>query len=114
MLKDYTVNVTYKNRALQSVNERCYPFDSYCQEQRFNITKTLNDVEHAFCELQCGKVKQEWPKDVLDMFQRIRNRMLDSANNIGRLPQNLCCNGVNINSLPQSEYFANVIADHLK
>lgn len=114
MLKDYTVNITYKNRNLESVNERCYPFDSYCQEQRFNITKTLNEVEHAFCELQGGKQKENWSSDAVDLFQRIRNKLLDAANNIGRLPQNLCCNGKNINAVSQGEYFAGVIADHVK
>lgn len=112
MLNDYTVNITYKNRALEPVGERSYPFESYCAEQKFNITRTLIDIENAFYRFEKGKPKELWDKEEQEFFQHIRHKLLDVANNIERLPQNLCRNGVNINSMKSSEYFAGIIAEN--
>lgn len=102
MRNDYTVNITYKNRALEPVGERSYPFASYCAEQKFNITRTLIDIENVFYHFNNGRPKEMWEKEDQEYFHHIRHKLLDVANNIERLPQNLCRNGVNISCMDSS------------
>ena len=114
MLSDYTVNITYKNRSLESVGQTVYSFSDYCQEQKLNLMHVITDVENAFYSLQCDKNKDEWDTEVLETFQRIRHKLLDSANNIVRLPQNLRCNGVSVSATNCADYIADVVNQYTK
>lgn len=114
MLNDYTVNIVYKNKSLESVNQKSYPFVDYCQEQKLNLMHVITDVENAFYALQEDKSKEEWAPDTVEMFQRIRHKLLDAANSVVRLPQNLQCNGVNIGSIDGSEYIAKLVNQYTK
>lgn len=108
MLNDYTVNVIYKNRSLESVSERIYPLADYCQELKLGIMRTIMDVENAFYRFQNGKNKEQWEPDVLECFQRIRHKLLDSANSIERVPSNLQYKGSNVNKMNAADYIADV------
>lgn len=110
MLNDYTVNIIYRNRALESVNQKNYPFVDYCQEQKMNMMRTIADVENAFYVLQDNKSKDDWSEEAMNMFQHIRHKLLDTANNVERLPQNLRCKGCRIDAMAASEYIADIIS----
>lgn len=109
MFNDYTVNIVYKNRSLENVNQKSYPFVDYCQEQKLNLMHVITDVENAFYVLQDNKNKDEWSPEAVEAFQRVRHRLLDAANSMVRLPQNLQYKGVNIGSINGAEYIAGLI-----
>lgn len=109
MLNDYTVNIVYKNRSLESVNQKNYPFTDYCQEQKLNLMHVITDVENAFYAMQGDKSKDEWSAEAVETFQRIRHKLLDAANSIVRLPQNLQCKGVGIGMIDGAEYIAGLV-----
>lgn len=109
MLNDCTVNVVYKNRSLEDVSCRSYSLVDYCQEQKLNLMHIITDVENAFYAMQNNQSKDDWSPQAMELFQRIRHKLLDSANSMERLPKNLCYKGVNVNSVSFSEYLANII-----
>jgi hypothetical protein len=109
MLNDYTVNIVYKNRSLENVSQKSYPLSDYCQEQKLNLMHVITDVENAFYSLQGDKSKDDWTPEAIETFQRIRHKLLDTANSIVRLPQNLYCKGVSIGAMDGSEYIANLV-----
>lgn len=108
-MDNYTVNIQFKNKDLETVATRSYTLSNYCEELRFNVMKTIMDVENAFYELQGEKGKRQWDDDTLAMFNRIRHNLLNTANNIQRLPSNLYHNGRNINAIGSGEYVANIV-----
>jgi hypothetical protein len=114
MLNDYTVDVIYKNRSLESVSKRTYPLIDYCQEQKLNLMHIITDVENAFYDLQDNKSKDEWNPDAIETFQRIRHRLLDVANGIERLPKNLNHKGVNVCSVNGTDYIASIVNQYTK
>lgn len=114
MLNDYTVNVTYKNRSLESVNQKNYSLVDYCQEQKLNLMHVITDVENAFYLMQGDRSKDEWDQEALETFQRIRHKLLDAANSIVRMPQNLQCKGVSISAIDGSEYIASIVNEYTK
>lgn len=109
MLKDYTVNIVYKNRALENVNQKNYSLVDYCQEQKLNLMHVITDIENAFYTMQAEKSKDEWSPETTEAFMRIRHKLLDAANSIVRLPQNLQYKGVSINMINGSEYIAELV-----
>lgn len=109
MLNDYTVNIIFKNRSLESVSQRSYPLKDYCQEQKLNLMHIITDVENAFYTLQKNQSKEDWTPEAMDAFQHIRHKLLDAANSIERLPQNLHCKGVNVNAMNGADYIAGLV-----
>lgn len=113
MLSDYSVKVVYKNKALEPVSERTYSLVDYCQEMKLGIMRTIMDVENAYYSLQGKKEKQEWDSETMKSFQHIRHKLLDAANNIQRIPNNLYVGNQNVNTIKLSEYIVDV-ADRIK
>lgn len=109
MLNDYTVNIVYKNRTLESVCQKTYSFADYCQEQKLHLMRTIADVENAFYIMQGDKSKEDWDERTMAAFQHIRHKILDTANSIERLPKNLFYKGQNVDSVNSSEYVAGII-----
>ena len=114
MLNDYTVNIVYKNRSLENVSQKNYSLVDYCQEQKLNLMHVITDVENAFYALQGDKSKDEWPIEAMQTFQMIRHKLLDSANSIVRLPQNLQHKGVSVNMIDGTEYIAGIVNKYAK
>ena len=88
-MSDFTVKITYKNRNLEDVGGRVYDLQQYAEVLKLEIMCTIMDVEDAFYTLQDSKAKEEWSTETMAQFQKIRHKMLDQANAIERLPQNL-------------------------
>lgn len=109
MVEDYSVEIRRRNSDLNIVRQDNVPLLVFCDEQRRRLTYLIAEIENAFCDI-LGKPRNEWDEMTTDAFADIRRRLLDSANNIARLPENLCCNGTNINTVSATEYIANVIA----
>lgn len=113
MLNDYTVNITIRNKDMESVSERNYSFASYCQEQKCNLARVINDVEHAFTDL-CGKSKDQWDEETARKFYGIRRNLLNAANNIERLPGNMRYRGTRLDSMPAGEFVAGILNSKIK
>lgn len=109
MLNDYTVNIVFKNRSLEDVSRRSYALVDYCQEQKLNLMHIITDVENAFYSMQGDKTKDEWTPEAKETFQRIRHKLLDAANEIVRLPNNLQYKGVGIGVVNGTEYIAGLV-----
>lgn len=109
MLRDFTVHVDYKNKLLEDVDSKSYPLNVYCQELRTKLMHTIMDVENVFYGYQGNRAKEDWDCESAESFQRIRHKLLDTANAIDRIPNNLCYKGTNINTMKTSDFIANMI-----
>jgi hypothetical protein len=109
MVEDYTVEIRRRNADLNIVRQEKVPLTVFCDEQRRRLTYLIAEVENTLCDI-LGKPRGEWDELTTDAFADVRRRLLDAANNIARLPENLCCNGANINTISATEYIANMIA----
>lgn len=109
MNKDFTVTIDYRNRDLQTINQRTWSFKEYTNMLSLELKRIIMDVEDAFYEFNNGKQKEEWDPQVLNDFQKIRHKLLDQANSIERLPQTLCYKGISCSSIKASELIAEVI-----
>lgn len=114
MLSDYTVNIVYKNRSLESVSQKSYPLADYCQEQKLNLMHIITDVENAFYNMQNNQSKDDWTPDAMETFQHIRHKLLDAANSIERLPKNLHHKGINIGTMNGTDYIAGIVNQYAK
>lgn len=109
MLNDYSVDIIYKNKDMIDVNEKHYSLEEYCQEMKSNMTKIIMDVENVFYMYEGNKSKRNWSEGSIVAFEKIRHKILDTANAAARLPSSLKYKGQNINSVPMSNYFADII-----
>lgn len=109
MVEDYKVKITYRNRSLENVSQRVIPLTDYCKEQKQMLMRIIADVENAFYALQNYKSKSEWPEEAINAFQKIRHKILDSANNVERMPQNIFYKDTNITAVDGSRYLADII-----
>ena len=89
MESDFKVTIEYKNKDMENVVEKEYDFISYTQLLYASIMKIVVEIEDAFYFFADGKQKDEWPEELADRYKKIRHKLLDQANSIKRLPQNL-------------------------
>lgn len=109
-MSDFKVNIEYKNKHLQTVNEREYDFNEYTEMLQLELMRILMDVEDAFYQLQGNVQKENWSPLANDLFQKIRHKLLDQANAIKRLPNTLNYKGVPCKNL--SEVIAETLNQH--
>lgn len=91
-MDDLTVKVVYLNRNLEQVNEKTYSLKDYVKSTKLELMRIIMDVEDLVYQL-LGESKDNWTKETLDAFNKIRHKILDQANAIERLPQNLLYKG---------------------
>lgn len=92
-MSGFIVKIEYKNEKLETVVEKEYEFLDYTEMLDRELRKLLNEVEDSFFYFQEYKPKQSWDDEAKKRFESIRHKMLDQANAIRRLPQNLTHNG---------------------
>ena len=108
-MSDFKVKIEYKNKDLETIVEKEYDFIDYTEMLNLELKRVLMDIEDAFYYFSGNKQKQDWSPELTERFQKIRHKLLDQANAIRRLPQNLSCNGVKANTMPFSEYLARTL-----
>lgn len=111
MNEDFTVRTEYYNKAMDAREIRTYPFESYTDHIYNELKSLVRDVESVLSYLQNYKDKDNWDPEALEDFQTIRKKLLNNANNIGRLPQTLCYKGVPCANVSMSEIIAKIIND---
>jgi len=108
-MSDFTVKISYKNKNLENVSNRTYDFRQYTEMIKLELMRVIMDVEDAFYTLQGAKAKEDWDEDTTAMFQKIRHKLLDQANSVERLPQNLYFNGTQCFDMSVSKMLADIM-----
>ena len=106
---DFTVKVSYKNKNLENVSDHTYDFRQYTEMIKLELMRIIMDVEDAFYTLQGETEKQDWDKETMTKFQKIRHKLLDQANAVERIPQNLYFNGVQCFDTSVSKMLADIL-----
>lgn len=108
-MSDFKVKIPYRNQAMEVVVEKEYDFIDYTMLINLDLKRILGDIEEAFTYFNDGKPKDEWTEESSSRFSVIRHKMLDQANAVRRLPENLSYKGVPANTINFSEYIAGLI-----
>lgn len=107
-MDDFTVKVSYKNKNLEKVNEQTYELKQYLEMTKLELMRIIMDVEDSFIYMNDGKQKEEWPAETINRFNRIRHKLLDQANSIERLPDNIYIKNVALKSKKVSDMIADI------
>ncbi len=108
-MSEFKVKIEYKNKDLETVVEKEYGFIDYTEMLNLELKRILMDIEDAFYYMSGDKQKQNWPPELTERFQKIRHKLLDQANAIRRLPENLSYNNVPANTIPFSKFIAKTL-----
>ncbi|MBP5423982.1 MAG: hypothetical protein J6Y78_16235 [Paludibacteraceae bacterium] len=108
-MSDFVVKIEYKNKNLETVIEKEYSFIDYTEMLNLELKRILMDVEDAFYYLSGNKQKDEWDSELTEKFNKIRHKLLDQANAIKRLPENLSYKDIKASTMPFSEFLARTI-----
>lgn len=103
-MSEWKVTIEYKNQDLETVVEKEYDFMAYTTMLYVELMGVIKEIEDAFYDMNQGKQKQDWSPQSMERFKKIRHKMLDQANAIRRLPQNLTHNGARANQVTMGEY----------
>lgn len=109
MNKEFTVSIDYFNKNMEQINRKTYAFNEYTSMLELEVKRLILDVEDAFYKLQNGKTKSEWDDEAMQNFNRIRHKLLDVSNAIGRLPKTLQYKGVSCSEVNLTEFIADMI-----
>ena len=105
-MSEFTVKIEYKNKNLETVVEKEYDFISYTEMLHLELMRLIMEIEDAFYVFSGNKQKEDWPPELADRFKKIRHKMLDQANAIKRLPQNLSYRGVKADQVSISDFIS--------
>ena len=105
-MSEFKVKIEYKNKNLETIVEKEYEFIDYTDMVSLELKRVLMDIEDAFYYFSGNKQKQDWSPELTERFQKIRHKLLDQANAIKRLPENLSYHDVKASAMPFSEFLA--------
>ncbi len=105
-MSEFKVKIEYKNKNLETVVEKEYSFPDYTEMLNLELKRVLMDIEDAFYYFAGNKQKKDWPEELTARFNKIRHKILDQANAIQRLPQNLSYHGIKANSMSINEFIS--------
>lgn len=108
-MSDFKVRIAYKNKDLKTVVEKEYDFIDYTEMLDRELRRILKDVEDSFFYFSNYKPKDEWDEELLKRFETIRHKLLDQANAIKRLPENLFYKDIQGTTMSFSEYLARTL-----
>lgn len=108
-MSDFIVKIEYKNKNLETVVEKEYDFISYTEMLNLELMRLIMEIEDAFYVFSGNKQKEDWDPEMKDRFRKIRHKMLDQANAIKRLPQNLSYKGVRADQISISDFINQTI-----
>ena len=104
MIKDFTVRQEIMDRNTGATHIKVYPFDKYTARVSSDLKMVLSDLETMISKAYNDKPSSEWEPEIQEMFQRCRKRLLNSFNNVQRLPNTMCYRGVPCANLSISEW----------
>ena len=83
------VELEYRNKDLTVVSQRECDLTDYSEILKNSILRLILEAEDLAYKATDGKSKDEWDDDVSASFNRLRHKVLDIANEVGRIPKNL-------------------------
>ena len=87
-MNDFTVKVSYRGSSNGRSDQWTYSLQDYTDMVKRDLLRVIMDVEDIIYSVS-GAPKDEWDAETMAKFQKIRHKLLDHANAIERLPQNL-------------------------
>lgn len=108
-MSDFIVKIEYKNEKLETVVEKEYDFPIYTDMLYEKLMGVIAEIESAFYYFSDGKSKDKWDETTMSRFKSIRHKLLDEANALKRLPNNLTYKGISAATIPMSEYIARTL-----
>lgn len=84
-----SVTVDYRNAKREVVHTKTYSFEEYTEMMRLDLLRIISDVENLVYLTNHNQSKEDWPDEVWNSFTGIKHKLLDKANDIGRLPDTL-------------------------
>lgn len=87
-MNDFTVKVSYRGNGQNGRDQWTYSLQDYADMMKRDLLRVIMDVEDVIYTLS-GATKDEWDGETMAKFLKIRHKLLDHANSIERLPQNL-------------------------
>lgn len=108
-MSDFKVVIEYKNKDLETVVEKEYSLVDYTEMLNLELKRTLMDIEDAFYYFTGNKQKSDWSPEATEKFNKIRHKILDQANAVKRLPENLSYHGVKATAMTFSEFLAKTL-----
>lgn len=109
MINDFTVQVQYFNKETGVSANQVYDFNEFTAHHAYQLKRLIDEVEFALSKLEGTTDKQQWHASTRDAFARFRQKQLNSANSIDRLPKTLCYQGVPCCNIKASEMLAAII-----
>lgn len=100
MIGDFTVIVDYKTKDKDMIERRTYPFEDYSSDIGARLKRVLGDIESL------SDISGEAEKTIA--FNKIRHVILDCANAIERLPNNMCYKNIPCRSMDADKYLADI------
>lgn len=108
-MSDFKVKINYKNKDLETIVEKEYEFIDYTEMLSLELKRILMDIEDSFYYVSGNKQKEEWSPELTERFKKIRHKILDNANAIKRLPENLSFKGTKGTTMSFGEYLARTL-----
>lgn len=102
-----TVLIQHKTKDGEVYLEKEYSLADYTKLVASEMIYLVVDVENAFYEYEGQKNKAEWSKNGKKRFGEIRHKILDYANSVKRLPENLRVKPIEV--MKVSEMIADVL-----
>lgn len=109
MDNDFTVTINYYSRPEHNFVTQEYRLQEYADLLKIELMRILTDVEDVFYRFNDERPQEEWDERSAKEFAHIRRKILDQANAISRLPQNMKCKGLPIGSRSLSELIAQAL-----
>lgn len=109
MLNDFTVMVNYYNKETGASAKQVYDFNEFAVHHSYQLKRLIDEIELVFSKTEGTTNKDLWKESTRSAFNRLRQKLLNSANAIERLPKTLCYQGVPCNNVKVSELLANMI-----
>lgn len=108
-MSDWKVKIEYKNKDLETVVEKEYNFADYTDMLNLELKRILMEIEDTFYYFSGYKQKSEWEPELTNRFNKIRHKLLDEANAVKRLPENLTYKNIPANTMSFGEYLARTL-----
>lgn len=89
MNEEMFVKVQYQNSRGEIIKDREYSLSEYAEMLRMDLMRLISSVEDLIYMATLNQPKEDWPDNVWNGFLGVKHKLLDKANDIGRLPQTL-------------------------
>ena len=83
------VRVVYRDASLKPVYTKNYTLNEYTDMLKNDLLRLVTDLEDLCYVMSGNKPKDDWSDRLWVGFSNIKHKLLDKANDIGRLPSNL-------------------------